>query len=119
MPSKAPTACKRPGCRGLVRGGVCSVCGDLRRQTAAEHDERRGSSRARGYDAQWERVRVMALARDSGLCCLCGRPAVLVDHILPIRDGGERLDLDNLQSLCRRCHDAKTVEDVRKRRAEG
>jgi hypothetical protein len=40
-----------------VRNGVCSVCGALRAQTAAEHDERRGSSRARGYDYRWEKVR--------------------------------------------------------------
>lgn len=123
MPERAPTACRRPGCRGLVRGGVCSACGDLRRQTAAEHDERRGSSRQRGYDGRWERVRAMHLAAEP-LCRLCaarGRvtPAVLVDHIVPIRDGGAVLDDRNLQSLCRRCHDAKTAEDMRKRAARG
>lgn len=115
MPSRAPTACRRPGCRGLVRGGVCSVCGDLRRITAAEHDERRGDATERGYDARWRRLRKMHLAAEP-LCRMCGRPADLVDHITPIRDGGERLDDDNLQSLCRSCHDEKTQEDVRKRR---
>ena len=118
MPTKAPSACRRPGCAGLVRGGVCSVCGDLRRRTAAEHDERRGSSRERGYDARWERLRSMHLAGEP-LCRMCGRPAVLVDHITPIRDGGAILDDDNLQSLCRACHDAKTAEDVRKRAGRG
>lgn len=115
MPTKAPTACRRPGCRGLVRDGVCSVCGDLRRITAAEHDERRGSARERGYDYRWERLRRMHLAGEP-LCRMCGRPADLVDHIVPIRDGGERLDERNLQSLCRSCHDTKTAEDVRRRR---
>ena len=119
MPSRAPTACRRPGCAGLVRGGVCSRCGDLRRQSAAEHDERRGSARERGYDARWERVRRMHLAAEP-LCRMCheaGRvtPAVLVDHITPIRDGGAILDDSNLQSLCRACHDTKTAEDVRRR----
>lgn len=119
MPSRPPTACRRTGCGGVVVGGICSRCGPLRRATAAEHDERRGDATARGYDSAWRRVRAVALARDSGLCCLCHRPAVLVDHITPIRDGGERLALDNLQSLCRRCHDAKTGEDVRKRAQAG
>jgi 5-methylcytosine-specific restriction protein A len=99
-----------------VRNGVCSVCGALRAQTAAEHDERRGSSRARGYDYRWEKVRRMHLANEP-LCRMCGRLADLVDHIQPIRDGGERLDDANLQSLCRSCHDRKTGDDVRRRRA--
>ena len=123
MPSKAPSACRRHGCAGLVRDGVCSVCGDLRRQTAAEHDERRGSSRERGYDGRWERVRLMHLASEP-LCRMCARrgrftPAVLVDHITPINDGGKVLDDGNLQSLCRACHDSKTADDVRRRRAAG
>ena len=43
--------------------------------------------------------------------------ATLVDHILPIADGGAVLDEENLQSLCIRCHGIKTSEDLRKRRA--
>ncbi len=120
MPSRPPAACKRPGCAGLVQAGVCSVCGPLRRASAAEHDERRGSSRQRGYDARWERLRAMHLASEP-LCRMCkqaGRttPAVLVDHITPINDGGAILDDRNLQSLCRSCHDDKTREDVAARR---
>ena len=119
MPQRAPTACRRPGCRGLVRAGVCSVCGPLRRQSAAEHDERRGDATERGYDARWRRVRHLHLLAEP-LCRMCReagrvRPAVLVDHITPIRDGGARLDDDNLQSLCRQCHDEKPAEDARKR----
>lgn len=29
MPTRAPRACARPGCSGVVHGGVCSRCGDL------------------------------------------------------------------------------------------
>ncbi len=120
MPSRAPTACRRPGCAGLVQAGVCSVCGPLRRASAAEHDERRGSSRERGYDARWERVRSIHLAAEP-LCRMCSQAgrttaAVLVDHITPINDGGAILDDRNLQSLCRACHDEKTREDVAARR---
>lgn len=123
MPERAPSACRRPGCSGVVRDGVCSHCGPLRKRTSAAHDERRGSSRARGYDARWERLRRMHLAGEP-LCRMClaqGRvtPAVLVDHIVPVRDGGAVLDDDNLQSLCRVCHDAKTAEDVRRRTGKG
>lgn len=119
MPTRPPMACSRPGCSGVVRAGVCSQCGPLRKRTSTAHDERRGSSSRRGYDSRWERVRAMHLASEP-LCRMClaqGRvtPAVLVDHIVPIRDGGAVLDDDNLQSLCRACHDQKSKEDIRRR----
>jgi 5-methylcytosine-specific restriction endonuclease McrA len=41
---------------------------------------------------------------DSPLCFDCGRGATLVHHIKPISDGGERLDFDNMMSLCVPCH---------------
>lgn len=120
MPGKPPAACKRPGCAGLVRNGVCSVCGPVRRQSAAEHDARRGNFRQRGYDTRWDKVRAMHLQKEP-LCRMCqiaGRvtQATMVDHIVPIRDGGALLDDDNLQSLCIACHGVKTAEDMRNRR---
>jgi len=37
-----------------------------------------------------------------------------VDHLLPIKQAPElRLDLNNLQSLCRSCHRRKTEQDNR------
>jgi 5-methylcytosine-specific restriction protein A len=44
--------------------------------------------------------------------------ATLVDHIVPIRDGGAILDPANCQPLCRRCHDLKTVEDLKRRKID-
>jgi 5-methylcytosine-specific restriction endonuclease McrA len=36
-----------------------------------------------------------------------------VDHIIPIEAGGAKLDPDNLQTVCKRCHTHKTFnEDV-------
>ena len=43
--------------------------------------------------------------------------ATMVDHIVPIADGGEKLDEDNLQSLCQDCHARKTADDLVKRAA--
>lgn len=34
--------------------------------------------------------------------------ANVVDHIVPIANGGDRFDEHNLQSLCHRCHNAKS-----------
>jgi len=36
-----------------------------------------------------------------------------VDHVLPVRSHPElRFELSNLQSLCRRCHSAKTAREI-------
>ena len=57
----------------------------------------------------WARARRAALDRDNWRCCQCGRAGRLeVDHIRPLARGGDPLDLDNLQSLCKSCHFAKT-----------
>jgi len=39
-----------------------------------------------------------------------------VDHIVPIAEGGEPYDPNNLQSLCKRCHVIKTSEENRQRK---
>ncbi|MBL1219128.1 MAG: HNH endonuclease, partial [Planctomycetes bacterium] len=79
----------------------------------------RPSAAARGYDRTWRRLRRMYLARHP-LCEHCLRyddvtPATEVDHIVSLRDGGERLDVNNLQSLCRACHARKTAQEQRDR----
>lgn len=54
------------------------------------------------------------------LCRMCaaeGRvtAATLVDHIVPIEDGGAVLADANLQSLCIPCHGIKTADDLARR----
>ena len=41
--------------------------------------------------------------------------ATLVDHATPLQDGGSQYDMNNLQSLCRRCHQIKTNLETRQR----
>ena len=76
----------------------------------AERDAARGTNKQRGYDEQWNRV--SRLKRDrQPICEVCGdAPAVDVDHIKPFRGIADplRLDWDNLQSICRQCHNKKT-----------
>lgn len=57
----------------------------------------------------WQRVRRAVLERDGWRCCQCGKAGRLeVDHKRPMHQGGAALDLNNLQTLCRECHFAKT-----------
>jgi 5-methylcytosine-specific restriction protein A len=74
-----------------------------------EYDKERGTASERGYDRAWSKVRKLKLKQDP-LCEEClkkGRTekAVVVHHIVEISQGGERLALDNLMSLCRDCHE--------------
>jgi 5-methylcytosine-specific restriction protein A len=73
--------------------------------------DNRPSSYERGYDARWRRLRKQKL-RANPLCEECDKGGILeratmVHHIIPIEDGGEALDWDNLMSLCLPCHGAK------------
>jgi 5-methylcytosine-specific restriction enzyme A len=113
MPTKAPAACKRSGCPGLVRDGVCSVCGPLRAAVQRQHDEQRGSAAQRGYGARWQRLRGMVL-RGSPLCAECARqgivtPATDVHHLVKRRDGGPDAE-GNLEALCHACHSRITAQ---------
>jgi len=85
-------------------------------QRKREADKRRGNARQRGYDADWERARLVVLAEEP-MCRFCAErgdatPAREVDHIIPIADRPDlRLTRSNLRSLCRPCHSRRTVRD--------
>lgn len=61
---------------------------------------------ARGYDRDWKRLRKWKLRRDP-ICELCGKAAAsMVHHVKKIVDCPDcRLRQENLQSVCRACHD--------------
>lgn len=121
--------CMYPGCCAFVSGGYCEKhkqrerfcsypgCGEKvvgsnwckAHQPKARTDYRRGSAARRGYDGVWQKVSRQYLAIHP-LCEECERmgrvvPAVLVHHIKPLCDGGERLSYSNLRALCEICHD--------------
>lgn len=61
-----------------------------------------------GRIKDWKNTRAQALLRDGGKCVECRSRATEVDHVIEIQDGGAEFELSNLQSLCHRCHVAKT-----------
>ena len=73
------------------------------------------SRHARGYGAAWVRLREQVMQRDTWLCQSCRKQgyverATQVDHIVPKAKGGTD-HMDNLQSLCEKCHVDKTARD--------
>ena len=63
----------------------------------------------------WKTLRIIKLQHNP-LCEHClekglTEPAIFIDHIIPINKGGDRLSLNNLQSLCTTCNARKTAKD--------
>lgn len=111
MPVAAKRPCATPGCSATVQHGHCP-------DHARNRDRFRGSRHERGYDHQWEKVRLIVL-REQPICAdpygfhrSCGEvvPSKEVDHIIPIRtDPSLRLVLENLRGLCKSCHSRRTA----------
>ena len=121
MPRSAPTPCRYPGCAAvLATPGYCD-----RHRVAVHRDygrARRGFDTELGFykSAQWRVLRA-AFLREHPVCGLCaarGRvvAAVVVDHVVPVKDGGARFDAANLQALCVTCHNRKTAQETARKR---
>ena len=117
-PMRPLRLCRHIGCNALVTGGYCQK--HTIKRDNKEYDRQRGSAASRGYSSTWGKVRKMYLARYP-LCEICqdkGKivPAVLVHHKTPIKEGGALLGMDNMQSLCVRCHENIHSRDRWKKR---
>ena len=115
MPFAPPHPCTHPGCGALVRDG--SRCDKHRAEERKRYDKSRQGDEFRKFysSRQW------IAARDrhkqvEPLCRECRKRGLvaaveIVDHIIPIRNGGDRLDDSNLQSLCWSCHSTKSITE--------
>lgn len=67
------------------------------------------------HNHDWYWIRKAILKRDRYTCSICKqrmRKRFLdVDHIIPIRMGGDPHDKENLRLLCKDCHKRKTKLD--------
>jgi 5-methylcytosine-specific restriction endonuclease McrA len=75
-----------------------------------EREQFRGSKQSRGYGGEWERISLLK-RQANAVCEMCkAAPADDVDHIVPFDgvDDPKRTEWQNLQSICRACHNCKT-----------
>tara|TARA_R100000951_G_C2638532_1_gene180103 strand:+ start:1154 stop:1519 length:366 start_codon:yes stop_codon:yes gene_type:complete len=111
MPQSPPRACKRCGVAGCTKHKPNKVWHSSTKETRKQY----GS-------AQWKRTRSAVLARDGHLCQVCIAqgilsPAKIVDHITPQhKQQFSFYDMNNLQAICKPCHDTKTAEEARESR---
>ena len=118
MSIKPMRPCRHPGCRELVSNGYC--------------EQHKPKPAARAESAAWhdlyllpvwkDKLRPAQLAREP-FCRECWRSrrarvrATEVDHVVPHRGDLQLfLDPENLQSLCHRCHSAKTMRELNSRK---
>jgi 5-methylcytosine-specific restriction protein A len=62
---------------------------------------------------RWRRYRAHYLAINP-LCVQCSRAATVVDHVQPVRLGGEFWEPSNHQGLCAACHNSKSGREAHK-----
>jgi 5-methylcytosine-specific restriction protein A len=46
-------------------------------------------------------------------------PANVVDHVVPITNGGAKLEENNFQAMCTPCHNKKSAKESAKQRGRG
>lgn len=82
----------------------------VRQEKNRKADLKRGKQDPLYGSQKWKKTRDYVLRREP-LCRMCQGPAEMVDHITPIKQGGLRLNLSNLQPLCTSCHRFKTIKE--------
>ena len=115
MPSKALRFCKHPGCPTLTRNTYCEAHQADAKEIERAQDERRGTSRERGYTHRWSKYSKWFLSLpENQFCALhlddgCAGVAQCVDHIQPPSGPGDALfwDRANHQPACIHCNSAK------------
>ena len=102
MPMKPPRVC--PKCKNIIRGGICKAC---KKQDDLKYNSNMRDNKSQSFynSRSWKRIKDYRMSLDGGICTRCGYKADLVHHIKEIKEAPElALDIDNLESLCHKCH---------------
>lgn len=113
MPRKPRKPCAHSSCPELTEVRYCE---QHQKQIDREYDNNNRPYKKLYKTSRWQRLRIQVL-KIQPLCVECssiGRitKATVVDHIKPHK-GDEELfyKLENLQPLCKPCHDRKTAKE--------
>ena len=114
MPYKPRKPCRHPGCPELTNETFCEK---HKKESNKIYNQYKRDELSRTFykTAIWIETRKKKL-RLNPLCEECQRNGTMVigkivDHIIPIKQGGEPYDLDNLQTLCWSCHSRKSIQE--------
>lgn len=106
--------CKKPGCGRTCKEGkqYCYMHKELELQRKVFTF--RGKSQKYHYlyeSSRWRKASKEFL-KGHPICFVCGKPATLVDHIIPHRGNLELFyDENNWQPMCQSCHTRKTFKE--------
>jgi len=108
MAMRTGKSCNAPNCPGVAHGGnpYCTAHEHLNKQK--RNYAREKPSNPFYGTARWKKLRAWYRARNP-LCEMCQAEGVitqtqLVDHLIPIEEGGDPMAISNLQALCKQCH---------------
>ena len=112
MAGLAKKFCRAWPCSNLVEPGEQFCESHKPKQPKRTDDSFYHTPRWRRF-SKWYRT-------NNPLCAKCleggyTKLADLVDHIIEIRDGGAKFDVNNVQSLCLSCSNTKTAHERKKR----
>lgn len=112
MPTKPKKPCSYPDCPKLTNDRYCELHQKKRTEEYNKY-ERDNFTKIFYNSKKWRIIRKRQLEAHPFCeeCLKNGKrtKAIVVDHIIPIKKGGDMYDYTNLQSLCASCHSKKSV----------
>ena len=82
--------------------------GSERRPKRQMHERAHKESRYNGR--RWRGLRDFVISNNP-FCIECQQVATVVDHVQPVRLGGQFYAVDNLQPMCAPCHNSKSAKE--------
>jgi len=102
MPNKFLYPCKAPMCPNDTNG-KSAYCSEHFKERETEVNYTRDPFY---HSTEWRKLRAWYI-KNNPLCVVCNELGRVVDHIIPISQGGERYDINNLQTMCDMHHNKK------------
>ena len=118
MPNKPKKLCAKAGCCTITDQRYCDKHTDIYiKEVRKKYDKQRPAYHRLYGLSVWATLRNRVLS-GTPFCIECAKQDIIkladvVDHIVDHRgDVNKFLDINNLQALCKKCHDRKTARTV-------